>query len=367
MGRGAQRRPLGDLDRPLRVPLGRAEDARPRRLLEDPERRPGDREPAADDPPLRRPRGPDHAQPDGRAARDEPGEAVRPLPAQGHARGRLRRRHRHLRPGEARDDLGRDPPLEGRLQPATRAPRSTGRPRSSSCAATSSSRAASSSPRPGSGSTSRGRGSARSSPAPGGGRAMKMSFAADEARRIGEQIGSTRPRLPSTVEPFRIRVVVELEPTLHCARLGGWHCEASFSDSGDRVQALPLASRARSAVQIVVFHAPKAAVDGLRVGRDLREAADRPPERHGPRGRPRLHLGRLPAAHGAVRHRGSRARPTSATRGRTLEGAAGRVLHDGRQPRRLVRLARVGPRPALVPRRPGDPHVLAAEPVSVDG
>ena len=41
---------------------------------------------------------PDHAQPDGRAARDEPGEAVRPLPAQGHARGRLRRRHRRLRP-----------------------------------------------------------------------------------------------------------------------------------------------------------------------------------------------------------------------------------------------------------------------------
>ena len=40
----------------------------------------------------------DLAQPDGRAARDEPGEAVRPLPAQGHDRGRLRRRHRRLRP-----------------------------------------------------------------------------------------------------------------------------------------------------------------------------------------------------------------------------------------------------------------------------
>ena len=43
-----------DLDRPLRVPLGRAEDARPRRLLEDPERRARAREPAAHDPPLRR-------------------------------------------------------------------------------------------------------------------------------------------------------------------------------------------------------------------------------------------------------------------------------------------------------------------------
>ncbi len=39
-----------------------------RRLLEDPERRPGAREPAAHDPPLRRPRGPDRAEPDGRAA-----------------------------------------------------------------------------------------------------------------------------------------------------------------------------------------------------------------------------------------------------------------------------------------------------------
>ena len=56
MERGAHRRALGDLDRPLRLQLGRAEDARQGRLLEDPERRPGAREPAADDPPLRRPR-----------------------------------------------------------------------------------------------------------------------------------------------------------------------------------------------------------------------------------------------------------------------------------------------------------------------
>ena len=40
------RHALGDLHRPLRVQLGRAEDARPRRLLEDPERRAGAREPA---------------------------------------------------------------------------------------------------------------------------------------------------------------------------------------------------------------------------------------------------------------------------------------------------------------------------------
>ena len=55
--------------------------------------------------------GPDHAQPDGRAARDEPGEALRPLPAQGDARGRLRRRHRRLRPREAAAPERRDAPL----------------------------------------------------------------------------------------------------------------------------------------------------------------------------------------------------------------------------------------------------------------
>ena len=54
--RRAHGRALGDLDRPLRVPLGRAEDARPRRLLEDPERRARDREPAAHDPRVRRAR-----------------------------------------------------------------------------------------------------------------------------------------------------------------------------------------------------------------------------------------------------------------------------------------------------------------------
>ena len=49
-GGALERRPhgraLGDLDRPLRLPLGRAEDARSRRLLEDPERRAWARGPA---------------------------------------------------------------------------------------------------------------------------------------------------------------------------------------------------------------------------------------------------------------------------------------------------------------------------------
>src|SRR5918911_864317 len=115
--RGADGHAERDLDRPLRLPLGRPEDARPRRLLEDPERRAGPREPAAHDPRVRRPLRADLAQPDGRAPVHEPGEALRALPAQGHDRRRLRRGRRRLRPREAAHDLRLDPPLEGRLQP----------------------------------------------------------------------------------------------------------------------------------------------------------------------------------------------------------------------------------------------------------
>ncbi len=55
LGRRPQRHPLGDLDRPLRVHLAGAEDDGRRRLLEDPERRPGARGPAPHDPRVRRP------------------------------------------------------------------------------------------------------------------------------------------------------------------------------------------------------------------------------------------------------------------------------------------------------------------------
>ena len=121
--RGPHRQALGDLDRPLRLPLGRPEDARQGRLLEDPERRPGAREPAPHDPRVRRARRADLAQPDGRAAGHEPREAVRALPAQGHDRGRLGRRHRRLRPREEADDHGGEASTRRRTTTSTRAPR----------------------------------------------------------------------------------------------------------------------------------------------------------------------------------------------------------------------------------------------------
>src|SRR5205085_2078475 len=99
------------------VPLGRPEDDGLGRLLEDPERRAGAREPAAHDPRVRRACWPDLAQPHGRAAVHEPGQALRALSAQGHDRSRLRRRHRRLRPREDADDQRREPALEGGLQP----------------------------------------------------------------------------------------------------------------------------------------------------------------------------------------------------------------------------------------------------------
>ena len=98
--------------------LGRAEDARPGRLLEDPERRAGAREPAAHDPPLRR-----RARAGSALNRmvellcTNPAKLFGLYPAQGHDRGRLRRRHRRLRPREAAHDHGREPGVEDGLQP----------------------------------------------------------------------------------------------------------------------------------------------------------------------------------------------------------------------------------------------------------
>ncbi len=110
---------------------------------------PRPREPAADDPRVRRPRRPDHAQPHGRAPVDEPGKALRPLSAQGHDRRRLRCGHRRLRSREEGHDLGATRTTRSRTTTSSRAPRSPARPRSCCCAATCWSRTTSSLPSPG--------------------------------------------------------------------------------------------------------------------------------------------------------------------------------------------------------------------------
>ena len=89
-------RALRGLDRPLPVQVAGAEGDQRRGVPGDPERRPGHREPPAHAAPLRRARGPHLDEPVRGAGLDERREAVRALPAQGHDRAGLRRRHRRL-------------------------------------------------------------------------------------------------------------------------------------------------------------------------------------------------------------------------------------------------------------------------------
>ena len=69
-----------------------------------------------------RARAPHRHPPVRRARRDEPGEDVRPVAAQGHDRGRLRRRPRGVGSRQAGDAVGQDAPHARGLQPV-RGPR----------------------------------------------------------------------------------------------------------------------------------------------------------------------------------------------------------------------------------------------------
>ncbi len=106
VARTGVQRSAGDLDGSLSVLHERAEGDGPRRLLEDPERRARHRN--ADEPGLRRRRAhrPHLAEPVRRADVDITGEDLRAVPAQGHDRARLRRRHRHLQPRAHGDAVG---------------------------------------------------------------------------------------------------------------------------------------------------------------------------------------------------------------------------------------------------------------------
>src|SRR5207249_2575113 len=95
----------------------------------------------------------------------------------------------------------------------------------------------------------------------------------------------------------------------------------------------------------------------LRSGRDVRQAADRPPGRGRERaGRLRLHQRQAPR--GAV-HQARPARPRAAA---NLAPGSGRgLLLHGRQPLPVMRFARLGPGAAEEPDRRGVLRLLAAE------
>ena len=117
VARPGVQRPAGDLHRPLPLLHEGAEGDGPWRFLEDPERRARHRD--AHEPGVRRRRAhrPHLAQPLRRADVHLAGEDLRPVPAQGHHRARLGRRHRDLRSGEDHDVVRALAAHEGGLQP----------------------------------------------------------------------------------------------------------------------------------------------------------------------------------------------------------------------------------------------------------
>ena len=111
VARAAHQRPVRGVHRPLPVLLQGAEGAGPRRLLQDPQRHPRRRAPDG-------PAAPGGggggavAGPLGRGGRDHARPDVRALPAQGHHRARLGRRHRPLRPAGHPGPVGGHAPHE---------------------------------------------------------------------------------------------------------------------------------------------------------------------------------------------------------------------------------------------------------------
>ena len=146
-----------------------------------------------------------------------------------------------------------------------------------------------------------------------------------------------------------------MEPTLHCAR-PGLGLRGALLRPRARVPLLlptlePEARRHRR------LQDAAAGGDRMRRGRHVRQAADRPARRT------------WAERDGYVYINGKQltsrtSSPTGATRRRSrpIKIPPGPVLHDGRQPRRLLRLAPVGDGAAEEPDRQGDRDLLAAAP-----
>ena len=158
------------------------------------------------------------------------------------------------------------------------------------------------------------------------------------------------------VNPYRIPSS-SMEPTLHCARPASG-CEARFSD---RVLANRFIYHLRDPRrgEIIVFDTPDAArlkcgAGGTFVKRLIGLPGDTVEVRL--EAGPRVRLHQRQAAAGAVSQGGQ-----ALERGvRAREGGARPLLHDGRQPRAIVRLPRVGNRAPEQPDRQGVRDLLAA-------
>ena len=156
------------------------------------------------------------------------------------------------------------------------------------------------------------------------------------------------------VNPYRIPSS-SMEPTLHCARPGP-ECEASYSD---RVLACRFCYRfwRPKRGDIIVFKTPPLAAHPLRRRRHLREAPDRSARRT------------WEERDGYVYINGKRLNEpyikpdaTGRPHDRAEEDPEGPLLHDGRQPRVLVRFAELGHGAEEEPDRQGVRDLLAAEP-----
>ena len=160
------------------------------------------------------------------------------------------------------------------------------------------------------------------------------------------------------VNPYRIPSS-SMEPTLHCARPASG-CEARFSD---RVLANRFIYRFRDPArgEIVVFETPPAArqrcgAGGTFVKRLIGLPGDRIELRNeGGSSYVYINGKKLDEPYIEPDRRDTQ-------RAGDVQRAPGAVLHDGRQPLAVLRLARVGDGAAQEPDRQGLRHLLAAEP-----
>ena len=162
------------------------------------------------------------------------------------------------------------------------------------------------------------------------------------------------------VNPYRIPSS-SMEPTLHCAKPANG-CEARFSD---RVLANRFIYRFRDPKrgEIIVFETPPAARARCGAGGTfVKRLIGLPGDQLELRSEAGLSYVYINGKKLDEPYIGKNRRDTRGPE--TLRRPPGAVLHDGRQPLPVVRLARVGDRAAEEPDREGLRHVLATRTAS---